>query len=142
MVKSILLSAAIVMIATFAAAKDNETIEQLQARAQSAEINKQPELYVELSRRQVEAADDAYNNNVDQARTLLEQGTKSGELAANKSVETGKHLKKVEIELRKINSRLVNMQRSWAFEDQQVVQEAVKRIDVARSKLLERMFRK
>jgi hypothetical protein len=132
----------ILTIAIAAAAKEPETLEQLQSRAASAENNKKPELYVELSRRQVEAANDAYNNNAEQARTLLEQATKSGETAATTSVETGKHLKKVEIELRKISSRLMNIQRTWAFEDQQAVQVAIEHIDAARSKLLDRMFRK
>jgi hypothetical protein len=138
----VLITALLLNSAVASAANDAETIEQLQARAQSAEKNKQPELYVELSRRQMEAANDQYNTNAEQARTILEEGTKSGEIAAQTSVDTGKHLKKVEIELRKITTRLVNMQRTWAFEDQQAVQVAIQRIDAARTKLLERMFRK
>lgn len=137
-----LLIALILTSSVASAAKDPETIEQLQARAQSANKNKQPELFVELSRRQVEAANDTYNTNIEQARAILEQGIKSGETAAETSIDAGKHLKKVEIELRKITTRLVSMQRTWAFEDQQVVQAAIERIDAARTQLLQRMFRK
>jgi hypothetical protein len=142
MLTRILIFAVILSNLVTIAAKEPETIEQLEARAQSADKKKQPELYVELSRRQVEAANEAYNTNAEQARATLEQGIKSGEKAADTSIETGKHLKKVEIELRKITTRLVNMQRSWAFEDQHAVQSAVDRMDAARTKILQRMFGK
>ena len=135
----------ILVFLTFAlalVAKEPETIAQLQARAEAAQDKDKPKLYVELSGRQVEAASEAYKTSAEQARTLLEQATKSGETAAQASLDTGKHLKKVEIELRKISSRLMNIQRNWAFEDQQAVQVAIEHVDAARSKLLDRMFRK
>jgi len=128
--------------AVLALAKDAETLDQLKARADAADKHKQTELYAELSRRQIEAADQQYNTNVDQAKSLLEEGVQSAEKSAQACLDTGKNLKKVEITLRKIENRVKEMQPSWAFEDRQPFPAAIKRIDDARSKLLDRMFRK
>ncbi len=128
--------------AILAFAKDKETIAELQTRAAAAEKNKQPELYAELARRQVDAADEMYNDKPEQARLVLEMGIQSAEIAAKASLETGKHLKKTEINLRELSHRLEEVKASWAFEDRDPVKAAIQRVETARSSLLDRMFTK
>ena len=137
-----LLLAILIATAIFAQAKQPETIDELKARAEAADKKKQTELYSELSSRQIEAADEAYNSNADQARNLLEQGIQSAEKASQACLDSGKNIKKTEIALRKIQNRVKEMQPSWSFEDRQPFPAAIKRIDDARTKLLDRMFKK
>lgn len=128
--------------ALIALAKEPETIEQLKARAEAAEKKKQPELYAKLAKMQAEAANDAYNTNVEQARTLIDDAAKSAEKASQASIETGKRLKKTEIDLRQLGNRMEDIARSWAFDDRAPAKSAIQRVETARSKLLDRMFSK
>lgn len=128
--------------ALFASAKEPETIDQLKARIQSADAKKQVELYMDLAKLQVNAADTAYNGDVDKAKQLMEEGTQSAERAGQGSLETGKHMKQTEIELRKLEKRMEDIRRSWAVEDREPIEPQIKRVESVRSKLLDRMFRK
>lgn len=132
----------IIVTAIFSSAKDRETIEQLEARAAAAEPGKQSKLYLELSEREVQQADQEYNSNVEQAKSFMEKAIESAEKAADASVQTGKNLKQVEIGLRKLSKRLEDLSRSWAVEDRAPIKAAIQTIDAARSKLLDRMFKK
>jgi ABC-type nitrate/sulfonate/bicarbonate transport system substrate-binding protein len=125
----------------FAFAKD-ETIEELKEHAASAETKKQPELYAKLAAKQLEAANDAYNANPEQARSLVQDATDSAEKAAKASVQSGKREKKTEIDLRKLENRMEDVIRTWAFEDRSVVKPFLDRIETARNSLLNRMFQK
>ncbi|HWR14572.1 MAG TPA: hypothetical protein VN577_07070 [Terriglobales bacterium] len=127
---------------TIIALAKEETIEQLKAKAEAAEPKKRPDLYSELSRRQLEAADQVYGSDVDRARKMVEESLRSSEIAAQSAIDTGKDLKKVEIRLRKISDRMAELSRSWAFDDRQPLKTGEERIDALRTKLLERMFRK
>jgi hypothetical protein len=137
-----LIIAIIVAFSLLAVAKDPETIDQLKARAESADKNKKPELYMDLSQLQIKAADDAYNTSPEQAKALLDQGVLSAEQAAQHSLDTGKRMKNTEIDLRKLEHRLEDIRRSWALDDREAIQPAIKRIEALRSKLLDRMFRR
>lgn len=134
--------ALILGIALVAAAKDKETIEQLQERAAAAEKGKQAELYAKLAAMQLDAANNIYATNPDQARTFLEQSTDSAEKAAQASIDSGKREKKTEIDLRKLGNRMEDVIRTWAFDDRAQVKPALERVESARSKLLNRMFQK
>lgn len=136
------LIALIVLTSLFALAKDKETIEQLQSRAESAEPKKKPKLYAQLADRQIEQADHLYNNDIEAAKKMVADGVESALLAAKNAIDTGKDLKHTEIRLRKLNDRIGDLQRSWAFEDRQVLKSGSEKIDEARSKLLDRMFKK
>jgi len=129
-------------IATIATAKEPETIDQLKARAEAAEQKKQPELYSKLAKMQAEAANDAYNANVEQARKLIEEAAESAEKAAGASLATGKRLKKTEIDLRQLHNRMDDIGRTWSFDDRSPIKTSMQRVEAARSKLLDRMFAK
>jgi len=132
----------LILSALLASAKEPETIEHLKSRIQSADRNKQIELYMDLATLQVNEADKTYNNDPDKAKQLIEEGVQSAEKAGHGSLETGKHMKQIEIDLRKLEKRLEDIRRSWALEDREPIEPGIKRVEAARSKLLDRMFRK
>lgn len=134
----------VVGLALFAVAADKppETLDQLQARAAAADKKKQTELYVDLAERQLQAANDAYNTNPDQAKALFEQASKSAELAAQASLDANHKLKKTEIKLRELSHHMSDIRRTWAFEDRAPLDPDIQRVETARNKLLDRMFQK
>lgn len=132
----------VLMTTLFAVAKEPETTEQLKARAESAERDKQPKLYLELAERQVSDADHAYNTDVEGAKSIMEQAIQAAEKSGETSLQTGKDLKKIEIGLRKLSKRLDDLSRSWALEDRPPLKTGIQKIESARTKLLDRMFKK
>jgi lipopolysaccharide biosynthesis regulator YciM len=132
----------LVLASLAALAKKPETIEELVSRLQSADKNKQVELYMQLAKLQIEAADQSYNTNVDKAKKLIEEGTQSAEKAGRVSLETGKHMKQIEIDLRKLEKRMEDIRRSWAVEDREPIGPQIRRVEAVRSSLLDRMFSK
>jgi|SRR4051812_27251166 hypothetical protein len=129
-------------IALVASAKEPETIDQLKARAATAEQNKQPELYSKLAKEQLEAANEVYGSNAEQARKLIDDTADSAEKASKASLASGKRQKKTEIDLRQLAKRMDDIGRSWAFDDRAPVKAAMDRVESARSKILDRMFEK
>ena len=123
-------------------AKEPETLDQLKARAADADINKQPELFSKLAKQQLEAANDTYSTNVEQARTLITDVADSAEKASATSIKSGRREKKTEIDLRQLGKRMDDISRTWAFEDRAPLKAAAERVEAARSKLLDRMFEK
>jgi hypothetical protein len=119
-----------------------ETIEQLQARAQAADTRKQVELYAELAARQLEAANQQYNSNIEQAKTLFLDAAHSAELASQAALNANHKLKQTEIKLRELSHRMADIRRTWAFEDRAPIDPAIQRVETARNKLLDRMFQK
>jgi len=136
----------VVMIATallsVAATKQPETIDQLKTRAAASDKPKQAELYIELAKRQLEAANDQYNTNVDQAKASFEESAKSAELSSQASLESNHKLKQIEIKLRELSHRMSDVRKTWAFEDRAPLDPAIQRVEAARNKLLDRMFQK
>jgi hypothetical protein len=127
-----------------AAAKEKqpETLEQLKARADAAEKHKQPELYAQLAERQLDAADQQYSTNIEQARALFLASAESAELASQAALDGNHKLKQIEIKLRELAHRMSDVRRTWAFEDRAPVDPAIQRVETARNKLLDRMFQK
>jgi len=64
------------------------------------------------------------------------------EKAADTSIRSGKRLKNTEIALRKITTRLRDLQRTVSFDDQATLKTAADRLEDLRTNLLSRMFSK
>jgi hypothetical protein len=122
--------------------KDKETVDDLKAKVATAEKPKQAEIYTEIAKLQLKAADDTYSTNPEAARALFEDSVQAAEKAATASIEAGKRLKQVEIDLRKLSHHVEEIRQSWAFDDRPPLDAGVQRIDAARTKLLDRMFKK
>ncbi len=135
----VMLAAAVPCIA---ADKPQETLDQLQARAASADKKKQVDLYMDLAQRQLESANDIYNSNVDQAKKLFDASAKAAVMAAQASLESNHKLKRTEIRLRELSFHMSDIRKTWAFEDRAPLDPLIQSVEAARNKLLDRMFQK
>lgn len=126
----------------FAIAKD-EGIDELKARLASARPEDQPGLCLRIAHEQLHQADKFYTEgNVAQARAAVGDIVTYSEKARDAAVGSHKHLKNVEIEVRKISEKLNDIKRTLAFEDQPPVADAVRRLEDIRTSLLDAMFKK
>lgn len=125
-----------------AADKPRETIEELQTRAAAADKKKQVDLYMDIAQRELESANDVYNNNADQAKKLFEQAGKSAVTAAQAALDSNHKLKQTEIRLRELSFRMSDIRKTWAFEDRAPLDPFIQSVEAARNKLLDRMFQK
>ncbi|HYU47077.1 MAG TPA: hypothetical protein VEK84_12985, partial [Terriglobales bacterium] len=88
-------------------------------------------------------ADKLYSDGqTEQARTAVDDIVTYSEKARDSAAQTKKHLKNVEIALRKISEKLRDIKRTLAFEDQPPVDQAIKRLEDIRTSLLKEMFSK
>jgi hypothetical protein len=124
------------------AAKD-ETVDELKARAPAALPQDRPTIYVRIAELQVRNADKLYlEGNVEKASAAVEDVVTYSEHARDAARESRKHLKTVEISVRKMAEKLRDIKRTLAFEDQPVVDRAVQRLEDVRTTLLKEMFKK
>jgi hypothetical protein len=125
-----------------AAAKD-ESVDELKSRVQSARPEDRPVLCMQIAHQQLNNADKLYNEGkVEQARAAVDDIVTYSEKARDSASQTKKHLKNVEIAIRKISEKLRDIKRTLAFEDQPPVGEAIKRLEDIRTALLKEMFAK
>ncbi len=126
----------------FAAAKD-EPVGELKSRVESARPEDRPGLCIQIAREQLRNADKLYSDGqTEQARTAVDDIVTYSEKARDSAAQTKKHLKNVEIALRKISEKLRDIKRTLAFEDQPPVDQAIKRLEDIRTSLLKEMFSK
>src|SRR5882672_124938 len=131
-----------VVVASTAAARD-ESIDELKARAQNALPQDRAGLCLQVAEQQLRNADKLYKNgDVGLAYAAVDDIVAYSEKARDSATETKKHLKNVEIAVRKIAERLRDIKRTLSFEDQPAVEHAVQRLEEVRTSLLKQMFSK
>ncbi|MGD1214600.1 MAG: hypothetical protein ABR861_06390 [Terriglobales bacterium] len=124
------------------AAKD-ETVDELKSRLESARPEDRPELCIRIAQHQLRDADKLYSDGkVDQARAAVDDIVTYSEKARDAATQTKKHLKNVEIDVRKMAEKLRDIKRTIAFEDQAPVEQAIHRLEDVRTTLLKEMFAK
>jgi hypothetical protein len=122
---------------------NNESLDQLTARAEAARPEDRPALYIEIAHRQEEAAAKLYDaGNVEAGNAALQQVTANSQKATDAAITTGKKLKNTEIALRKMAERFRDVKRNAAFEDQAPIQQTVDDLEKMRTDLLSAMFGK
>jgi hypothetical protein len=125
------------------AAPDNETVETLKGKAESADGGKKVELLTKVAERQVEEMAKAYEEgSAEQARSALKDVREYGLKAAEEARTTGKRLKKTEIAIRKISNRLDDIRRTLSVDERPPVTSTIEKLEDARTALLQRMFSK
>lgn len=138
---SILLFA--VLFATAGLAGKEETLEQLIARAESANPQDRAVVYLHIARRQADAADKFYEGgNIEAGSSAVADVVMYSGKASDTAISSGKRLKDTEITLRKMAERFRDLKRNLAFEDQPPVQQAIDRMEKMRTDLLTAMFGK
>ncbi len=140
--RSLTICLLLLAVAGAAAARD-ESLDELKARAQSASPQDRPRIYVEIAELQLRTANQFYKDgDVEKARVAVDDIVTYSEKARDSATETKKHLKNVEIRVRKIAERLRDIKGTLAIEDQPVVDQAVQRLETVRTSLLDQMFAK
>jgi hypothetical protein len=124
------------------AAKD-EPVEVLKSRFASARLEDRPGLGIQIAQHQLRNADKLYiDGKIEEAREAVGDIVVYSEKARDAATQSKKHLKSVEIDVRKIADRLRDMRRTLAFEDQAPVEQAIRRLEDIRTALLKEMFAK
>jgi hypothetical protein len=134
----------LLMVATLAAyGREVETLEHLKARVEAAGGDEKIKICLEIAEQQVEAANKDFNDgNVEAAHAAVDEVAVYAEKARDAAIASGRRLKDCEISARKMSRRLSDIKRTVAFEDQPVIEKAVRRLEDVRTDLLAQMFSK
>ncbi|HUO60107.1 MAG TPA: hypothetical protein VMU24_05520 [Candidatus Acidoferrales bacterium] len=129
----------VALIASCAAQED--PLRRLQQIADSSNGGDCARYSIALALRLVEVGDRQYaDGKVGEAEQIIRQTGHYAERGARCSLESHKHEKDTEINLRKLSKRLNEVERTLAFEDRPLVHEQAENIDRLREKLLTAMF--
>ena len=128
-------------IAAAHCAASEETVDALKARLPNASTEDRAEISIRIAQLQLHAADKLYTEgHVVEARAAVDDIVAYSEKARDASIESKRHLKTVEIAMRKMAAKLRDIQRTLAFEDQAPVDQAAHRLEDIRTTLLKEMF--
>ena len=124
------------------AARD-ESMDELIARAESAQPDDRPALYLQIAHLKAEAADKLYGDGkADAGKAALKDVVAYSKKATDAAITTGRKLKNVEITLRKMAEKFRDIKRTVAFDDQPPLQQTVDELEKMRTDLLSAMFGK
>ena len=124
-------------------AREENGLDELIARAESAQPNDRRSLYLKIAQLKAEAADKLYDDgNADAGKAALQDVVTYSEKATDAAIATGKKLKNIEITLRKMAEKFRDIKRTVAFEDQAPLQQTVDELEKMRTDLLSAMFGK
>jgi hypothetical protein len=122
------------------AAKD-ETIEQLIARADAAQVGRQPDLYLEVAERELKATTESYKaSKIEEGRAGLENIVTYADKAHTSAIRSGKRLPHTEIKIRRISTRLRDLKLDVDVDDQPLVQAAIDKLEGFRTDILKSLF--
>ena len=118
-----------------------ETLEELKAQASSAKLSDQPKICLEIARRQLDTAEKSYQDGqTPQAQAMLQEVVDYAQKAGDAARQSRKHIKKTEIEVRKMSRRLQDLKPTLDVDSRPPVQDAVNRLEHIRTQLLMEMF--
>jgi ribosomal protein L20A (L18A) len=122
-------------------ASKEESLEQLIARADAARADQQPDLYMQVADRLLKSASVAYKaSQWEKFRAALEDIVKYSDNAHSAAMHSNKRVKRTEIRIRQISTRLRDIKLNVGAEDQERVQSAIDRLEGFRTELLHSMF--
>jgi len=121
--------------------RDEQSLEQLIARAESAQPAQQPDLYVQVADRELKVVVEAYKaNKPEDGRAALQPLVTYADKAHTAAIQARKRVKHTEIKLRQITGRLRDLKLNVGMDDQPSVQAAVDKVETFRTELLKSMF--
>jgi hypothetical protein len=125
------------------AAAENLSVDQMKAKVAVTKLSDRPPLCLRISEKQLDAANAAYTaGDSEKAKAALNDVAAFAELARDYSVQTHKHEKQSEIEVRKMVRKLADLKHEVTFQDQQAIQETIDDLQRVRDDLLKAMFPK
>lgn len=120
-----------------------ENLEMLKSRFDRASTDDRAQIGIRIAQMQLRNADRFYTEgHADEARAAVEDIASYSEKARDASIQSRKHEKNIEIDVRKMADRLRDIKRTLAFEDQAPVDKAIRRLEDVRTTLLNEMFSK
>ena len=120
---------------------EQESLEQLIARAEAAQPTQQPDLYIQVADRELKIAVDSFKDNKpEDGRAALDPLVTYSDKAHAAAITSRKRVKHTEIKLRQIASRLRDLKLNVGMDDQPKVQTAIDKVESFRTGLLESMF--
>ena len=118
-----------------------ETVDELKTKLASTKESDQPKLCLEIARLQLDASEKAYQaSQVPQAQALLKDVVDYAQKAGDTARQSRKHIKKTEIEVRKMSRRLQDLKPAVDLDSRPPVQDAINRLEHIRTQLLMQMF--
>ncbi len=130
-------------IASSCIAAKEETVAELKSHVETARPEDRPDLFIRIAQHQLVNADRLFiDGNVSEANAAIDDIVGYAEKARDAAEQTNRHLKNIEIDVRKIADKLRDVKRTLAFEDQAPVEQAVHRLEDIRTSLLKAMFAK
>jgi hypothetical protein len=139
--RKIALAVLVLLACSPAALARHETLDELRAKLASAKLSDQPQLCLEIARRQLEATEKAYKaGQIPQAQTLLHDVVNYAQQAGDTARKSRKHIKKTEIGVRRMSRRLQDMKVTLDLDSRPPVQDAINRLERIRTQLLNKMF--
>ena len=133
--------AALLLLACSLAFARKDTLEELKAKLSSAKLSDQPKLCLEIAQQQLDASEKAYQaSQTQQAQSLLQEVVNYSQKAGDAARQSRKHIKKTEIEVRKMSRRLQDLKPTVDLDSRQPVQDAINRLEHIRTQLLMQMF--
>lgn len=139
--RQIAIAVLVLLACSPAALARHETVEELKAKLAAAKPSDQPKLCLEIARRQLDAMDKAYQaGQVPQAQTFLHDVVEYAQQAGDAALKTRKHIKKTEIEVRKMSRRLQDFKITLDVDSRPPVQDAINHLERIRTQLLNKMF--
>jgi exonuclease VII small subunit len=122
-------------------ARQEESVDQLIARADAAAPKQQADLYIQVADRELKSTLASYKaNQIDAARASLAQVVKYADKGHSAAIKSDKKLKHAEIKIRQISDHLRDLKFDLDPDDQPLVQAAVDKLESFRTDLLHSMF--
>jgi len=120
-----------------------ETLDEMKTRAAEVPIEEKVRVCAGVARRAVDEAKDRYAKGVDEeGRRLLRDVEAYADKAAEAAIQSKKHEKQLEIDLRDLSHHLDALKRELGPEDQPAAVAAIGHLEKLRARLLESMFGK
>jgi hypothetical protein len=121
--------------------REEESLDQLIARADAAQPAQQVDLYVQVADRELKLAVDGYKaNNPEDGSAALAPLITYADKAHAAAITSRKRVKHTEIKLRQITGRLRDLKLNVGMDDQPKIQAAIDKVETFRTELLESMF--
>ena len=133
----------VLLLATYAVARAEPTVEELKARISAVNVSEKARLCLEIAEKQLTEADKLYAaDDLDKAQQTLTDVVAYSELARDYSIRSNKHQKQTEIAMRTMSRKLHDLLHALTREEQAPVKEAISRLERVRDDLLAAMFPK
>jgi hypothetical protein len=119
------------------------TLDELKARLSSTSVGGRPQICLQIAERQLDEADKLYSAfDSEKAQVALADVVTFSELARDYSIQSHKHQKQTEIDVRKMTRKLNDLKHVVSRDEQATVQNAIDRLQRVRDDLLLAMFPK